>query len=40
VFRGGGWFNYPQFCRATFRNRIAPTLRHYDLGFRVALSLQ
>ncbi|MFM9948606.1 MAG: SUMF1/EgtB/PvdO family nonheme iron enzyme [Saprospiraceae bacterium] len=40
VLRGGGWFNYPLFCRAAWRYHNEPTLRYYSVGFRVASSLQ
>ncbi len=40
VYRGGGWNNYPQGCRASYRYGDTPTYRNYDLGFRVASALQ
>ncbi|MFI5453905.1 MAG: SUMF1/EgtB/PvdO family nonheme iron enzyme [Isosphaerales bacterium] len=36
VFRGGGWFYFPRFCRPAFRFRGTPGSRYGDLGFRVA----
>jgi formylglycine-generating enzyme required for sulfatase activity len=39
VYRGGGWYSIGQLCRAALRSRNAPSLRSYDLGFRVAVSL-
>ena len=36
VFRGGGWFTGSRFCRASYRNHIAPDFRGGALiGFRV-----
>ena len=36
VLRGGSWNNYPGVLRSAFRFRIAPELRNYNVGFRVA----
>jgi hypothetical protein len=36
VLRGGSWFFDGFRCRAAFRHGRAPTLRAYDLGFRLA----
>ena len=35
VFRGGGWFNSARYCESSSRSRRSPSLRHYDLGFRL-----
>ncbi len=37
VFRGGGWYVSPAFCRAAVRLRDRPVFRSIDLGFRVAI---
>lgn len=39
VFRGGGWYDAPNACRASCRRRSHPTYRIDDLGFRLARSL-
>ncbi len=39
VFRGGGWFNYAQFCRAALRGSFAPGYRNYNFGFRLVRPL-
>jgi formylglycine-generating enzyme len=36
VFRGGGWYDDGQRCRAAFRDSEAPARRGYGLGFRLA----
>lgn len=36
VFRGGGWFYFPRFCRSAYRSACAPDFRIHCLGFRVA----
>ena len=36
VFCGGSWNNLPQFVRVSYRNRIEPTFRNVDIGFRCA----
>lgn len=36
VFRGGSWSYSATYARAAFRSRNTPTLRIYDLGFRLA----
>jgi formylglycine-generating enzyme required for sulfatase activity/serine/threonine protein kinase len=38
VFRGGDWFGYASYCRASSRLAHDPTYRHAGLGFRVALA--
>ena len=38
VYRGGSWFDTARGCRVTNRGGFTPTLRDYDLGFRVVLS--
>ncbi|GAB3764715.1 formylglycine-generating enzyme family protein [Microlunatus parietis] len=38
VFRGGGWNDQPQACRASCRRKSHPTFRMDDLGFRLARS--
>jgi len=38
VFRGGGWWFNPVYCRSAYRNGIDPSTRSGDLGFRVARS--
>ena len=38
VIRGGGWFNYAQFCRSTLRYGYEPSSRFKSRGFRVALN--
>jgi formylglycine-generating enzyme required for sulfatase activity len=37
VVRGGSWYAHGWRCRAARRNGLAPTGRHNDLGFRVAV---
>jgi formylglycine-generating enzyme required for sulfatase activity len=39
VFRGGGWFDHPNACRASCRRKSHPSFRIDDLGFRVARSI-
>jgi formylglycine-generating enzyme required for sulfatase activity len=39
ILRGGSWFNYPGYCRAACRNRVAPDVRDNGIGFRVCCSL-
>jgi formylglycine-generating enzyme required for sulfatase activity/nucleoside phosphorylase len=36
VYRGGGWFIVPRYCRSAARIRFGPANRYGDLGFRVA----
>ena len=36
VYRGGGWFNTPQYCRSAIRRGLDPSFRGNALGFRVA----
>jgi formylglycine-generating enzyme required for sulfatase activity len=38
VFRGGGWYDFPRFCRSASRSWDAPSSRDNSLGFRVARS--
>ncbi len=40
VIRGGSWDFRPQRCRSAFRNRLDPVKRDYNLGFRIAVSVQ
>ena len=37
VLRGGRWFNSGSSCRSSYRYARDPTLRSYDIGFRVSL---
>ena len=39
VFRGGGWRDYPQYCRVAFRYYDEPANRYNAIGFRLASSL-
>lgn len=36
VLRGGSWFDYPDYLRASLRGRNVPGLRDLNLGFRLA----
>lgn len=36
VYRGGGWFNTPQYCRSAIRRGLDPTFKGNALGFRIA----
>jgi formylglycine-generating enzyme len=36
VIRGGSWGAQPRYCRPASRFGLAPGVRHYNLGFRVA----
>ena len=38
VFRGGGWYAGPQYCRVADRYSYSPTFRNLTLGFRLARS--
>jgi formylglycine-generating enzyme required for sulfatase activity len=38
VLRGGGWGDYPVYCRAAYRGRRTPTYRGGYIGFRLARS--
>ncbi|MGK5014738.1 formylglycine-generating enzyme family protein [Janthinobacterium sp. HLS12-2] len=38
VFRGGGWLDVPNACRASCRRKSHPTYRIDDLGFRIVRS--
>jgi formylglycine-generating enzyme required for sulfatase activity len=40
VLRGGGWSNYPQYCRSAYRVRIAPGDLGRSIGFRVSVHLK
>ena len=33
--RGGSWVYDPRACRSAYRNRYAPSARHFNIGFRV-----
>jgi len=35
AFRGGSWCYASTYCRASYRGRLDPSHRGYDLGFRV-----
>jgi formylglycine-generating enzyme required for sulfatase activity len=37
VYRGGSWYDVPQYCRSASRNRTNPVNRNSGLGFRVVL---
>jgi len=39
VARGGSWVNFPRGLRAAFRDLVAPEIRDFALGFRVARTL-
>jgi formylglycine-generating enzyme required for sulfatase activity len=39
VFRGGSWNYYAPFCRSADRSSYPPGDQHYNLGFRLALSI-
>jgi formylglycine-generating enzyme required for sulfatase activity len=36
VIRGGGWYDFGQFCRAADRYGRAPSIRSFSVGFRLA----
>lgn len=36
VLRGGAWNNYPNICRSASRNKLAPHIGSYLIGFRLA----
>ena len=38
MLRGGSWAFGPSYARSALRNRVEPTFRYVDTGFRVALS--
>jgi formylglycine-generating enzyme required for sulfatase activity len=38
VYRGGSWFNIAGRCRAANRNRDSPSIRYFNLGFRLAIA--
>ncbi len=40
VVRGGGWIDGPSTSRSAYRYSEAETFRNYQLGFRVACSLE
>ena len=35
VYRGGGWYKEPRYCRSAFRYRYLPSYASCDLGFRL-----
>ena len=37
VSRGGGWFNFADYCRVSFRGSYTPGYHYNDLGFRLCL---
>jgi len=39
VVRGGSWSNYPRVCRSANRYRYQPSIRYFNLGFRLARTL-
>ncbi|MBR4248876.1 MAG: SUMF1/EgtB/PvdO family nonheme iron enzyme, partial [Verrucomicrobia bacterium] len=39
VNRGGGWYDYADFCRSASRNSYDPNDNISSYGFRVALSI-
>jgi len=39
VYRGGGWYDFANYCRVALRNTNDPTPRSYNVGFRVVRSL-
>ncbi|MBI9032237.1 SUMF1/EgtB/PvdO family nonheme iron enzyme [bacterium] len=39
VYRGGSWINITSFCRVAIRNSSSPTSSGYNIGFRLARSL-
>jgi formylglycine-generating enzyme required for sulfatase activity len=39
VLRGGSWSNRPEIARVADRDGFEPTVRDYDLGFRLARTL-
>jgi len=39
VLRGGAWFYLPETCRSAYRSHFASGFRHFDLGLRVARSV-
>lgn len=39
VFRGGSWYDAPQFLRSAYRSWVGPAVRDDILGFRVARTL-
>jgi len=38
VIRGGGWYDDGRFCRSAMRNGGNPSLRYFNIGFRVVLA--
>ena len=36
VLRGGCWFDFGRFLRSAYRNRLTPSFRYWDFGFRLA----
>ena len=39
ALRGGAWNNYPNICRSASRNKLAPHIGSYLIGFRLARSV-
>jgi formylglycine-generating enzyme required for sulfatase activity len=39
VIRGGSWNYGGDYCRAAYRRGLAPSMRIFNLGFRVARSV-
>ncbi len=39
VLRGGSWYSFPVYCRAAFRNGLAPADRYDIVGFRLCAVL-
>ncbi|MDZ7878180.1 MAG: SUMF1/EgtB/PvdO family nonheme iron enzyme [Saprospiraceae bacterium] len=37
VFRGGSYFHDAQYCRPTYRSNYTPSIRNFDIGFRLGL---
>ncbi len=37
IFRGGSWYSYPGSCRSSCRSWNRPTLRYFDLSFRLVI---
>ena len=37
VFRGGSWYNFPDYVRCAFRGRSDPSDRNYNVGFRLLM---
>jgi formylglycine-generating enzyme required for sulfatase activity len=39
VYRGGSWLDYPKYLRSANRIRITPTVRYFNVGFRLSRTL-